>query len=753
MKMKTKIGRIGLLGLVGLMGLTGPAMAQPQASYYPAATLDGKNGRTLELALQSVVYPHTKIKYDKLWTAYETTDLAPTDSIPGWYTGENIMPVYDMYAWITWFPKFYEDGDHSQTGGINREHCVPNSWWGGEEGNAIAYTDLHHLFPSDGAANNAKQNYPLGEKKQGMTLSFPTEDKQYNGKYYVTVANACSHVWNTGSTGASGGAPKVFEPADMYKGDFARAYLYVVCAYENRVTWQTSENTMFSNASGTGYTNIAPWALDLLLRWHRNDPVSEKEKVRNNAVESLQHNRNPFIDYPNLVEYIWGDSTGAAFSLANTACSYNSVYYDISSSNQMTGGTVAASPASALAGQTVTLYATPDETHLFTNVAGNWTVTSGGTPVSVTVGEGNSCTFTMPAGDVTVDAAFENNPRANHYLLREDFSGITTGNNTDVNNSGSQWNLNENFSAGTNVYQAGGAIRIGKGGATGSVTTKALDLSANGGRFMVSFDVKGWTTVEGQITVTIGNGMPETFTYTSTMSGEFETIRKVFEGGTAGTTITFATTAQRAFLDNIKVYYYLGMQEIEVSSVEWATYSTADAFTMPTGLTGYTVSYSAGALSLNATFPAGSEVPGDTPLLIHGDAGVYPYALTSSSAAAPETSLHAHLNSGTISTVEGATYYYKLLKPSDGPLGWYWGEAAGGRFPLGANKAYLALPLEAGNAPMHFSLEEIVTGCENLTKWQSGLDWSRPVYNVLGQRVTEGYVGIVLQDGTKYLAR
>ena len=109
------------LFLLGLVVVAAMSFAQPQASYYTASTLDGKNGRDLELALQAIVYPHTRISYGHLWESYETTDLAPMDSIPASYTGENIMLVYDMYAWMKWFPKFYEDNDHSQTGGINRE--------------------------------------------------------------------------------------------------------------------------------------------------------------------------------------------------------------------------------------------------------------------------------------------------------------------------------------------------------------------------------------------------------------------------------------------------------------------------------------------------------------------------------------------------------------------------------------------------------------------------------------------------------
>lgn len=298
------------------------ALAQPKVGYYTAATLDGKNGRSLELSLQDIVYPHTRWSYDDLWEAYKTTDPGPQDSIPASYTGGKTDLIYDMYAWMKDFPKFYSDNDHSQTGGFNREHCVPNSWWGAKEGNTYAYSDLHHLVPGDGAANNAKGDYPLGEYKSGMTLVFPKENKtNTSGKLYVTTVNPASHVWKVQNSEEYGGATDIFEPADQYKGDFARMYLYLVCAYEGKVNWATTY--MFYNEGTNNYTTIRPWALDLLLKWHRQDPVSQKELDRNNAVESLQENRNPFIDYPELIEYIWGNKTTENFVLANAKSSYD----------------------------------------------------------------------------------------------------------------------------------------------------------------------------------------------------------------------------------------------------------------------------------------------------------------------------------------------------------------------------------------------------------------------------------------------
>lgn len=318
--------------LSALLLISAIAFGQPSANYYTASTLDGKNGRNLELALKNIVYIHTQLGYNALWNAYLTTDPGPIDSIPASYTGDKSDLVYDMYAWMSQFPKFYSDKDHTQTGGINREHSVPNSWWGGESGNAIAYTDLHHLVPSDGCANSAKSNWPLGEYQSGMTLSFPKDTKSNSdGQIYVIADNqshsegkACgisaSHVWKVQDASDFGGASLVFEPADEYKGDFARMYLYVVCAYEGELTWKV--NYMFeSNANNQ--TTILPWAKDLLLRWHRQDPVSQKELDRNNAVDGLQKNRNPFIDYPELVEYIWGNKSSEKFNLSKAHLAYN----------------------------------------------------------------------------------------------------------------------------------------------------------------------------------------------------------------------------------------------------------------------------------------------------------------------------------------------------------------------------------------------------------------------------------------------
>lgn len=324
--MRTKMRKCILTMGMLLMAICG--YAQPQPEYYTAATLDGKSGRALELALRDIVREHERIRYDSLWSCFPITDPGPVDSIPSTYTGGKTDLVYDMYAWMGQFTKFYSDNNHTQQGGFNREHCVPNSWWGGKAGNTYAYSDLHHLMPADGAANSvAKNDYPLGEYTDGLSLGWPVADKTNTAGYtYVTRENPCSRRWDVPASMREqfGGATSLFEPTDEYKGDFARAYFYVVCTYEGEMTWRT--NYMFLN-DDQSYTEILPWAKELLLKWHRQDPISDKERARNNSVEGLQQNRNPFIDYPELVEYIWGDkSTDNDFTLADAISAYSDEY-------------------------------------------------------------------------------------------------------------------------------------------------------------------------------------------------------------------------------------------------------------------------------------------------------------------------------------------------------------------------------------------------------------------------------------------
>ncbi len=140
-------------------------------------------------------------------------------------------------------------------------------------------------------------------------------------------------------------------------------------------------------------------------------------------------------------------------------------------------------------------------------------------------------------------------------VFSENFASITVGNNTTTGGSNTAWAGNTNFPAVTRAFQAGGTVRLGSANNPGSLTSRTLDLSANGGVFSVSFDVKGWTTVEGSIRVTV-TGLPvQTVSYTALMTDAFETKTLNFTGGTASSTVIIETTARRAFVDNVSVFY------------------------------------------------------------------------------------------------------------------------------------------------------------------------------------------------------
>lgn len=238
------------------------------ANYYN--TIKGLADSDLKTALYRLISNHSKVSsYSNLPEYFRVTDNYPgTDYWWDMYSDMEVS-MYDTFG------KF-----------MNREHSFPKSWWGGST-STPAYTDLYHLYPAEAAANQKKSNYPLGE------VSTSTFD---NGVVKVGYPK----------TGQGGGASLVFEPNEEYIGDFARTYFYVVTCYQN-LTWVGKYMYMLEQNT---YPTLKPWAIDLLLRWHRADPVSEKETNRNEAVYGFQNNRNPFIDHPELVEYIWGNKIG-----------------------------------------------------------------------------------------------------------------------------------------------------------------------------------------------------------------------------------------------------------------------------------------------------------------------------------------------------------------------------------------------------------------------------------------------------------
>lgn len=250
-------------------------------TYYQKA--DGKSGAALKTALSAVINPHTARSYDALWDDFRTTDARPDGK------------VWDMYSSISNFT-FGKDqaGSYKGEGDVyNREHSFPKSWFGGKV--KPMFTDLFHLYPTDGYVNNRHGNHPFGE----------TNGEDYTSKGGFSKLGKCTYPGYSGT---------VFEPNDEYKGDFARTYFYMVTCYEDKLPSWYSNSEAKPTLDGKKYPGLSSWQLNMLMKWATNDPVSEKEINRNNAVYSIQHNRNPFIDYPGLEQYVWGDKKTEAFS-------------------------------------------------------------------------------------------------------------------------------------------------------------------------------------------------------------------------------------------------------------------------------------------------------------------------------------------------------------------------------------------------------------------------------------------------------
>ena len=272
MKLKRMITLNMLLIMVAQLSAQGP---NGTGTYYQAA--DGTKGSGLKTALGKIISPHKQLAYKDLWEAFMTTDRRDDGK------------VWDMYAGVTNYD-FVTSGINSygkEGVGYNREHSMPKSWFNDEY---PMYTDLVHLVPTDGYVNGRRSNYAFGE----------TEAPTYTSEGDFSKLGPSSIEGYTGT---------VFEPNDEYKGDFARIYFYMVTCYEDKVSaWESDM------LAGNAYPAFTGWALDMLMRWAEEDPVSDKEINRNEAVYGIQGNRNPYVDYPGLEQYVWGDKQDVAFS-------------------------------------------------------------------------------------------------------------------------------------------------------------------------------------------------------------------------------------------------------------------------------------------------------------------------------------------------------------------------------------------------------------------------------------------------------
>lgn len=253
------------------------------------------------VASRDSIAPDGTYVFHKGDTIYHKGDLRSLGTWYGFIQTDRLSNgcVWDMYSsTMHYFPELGESA-----AGLNIEHSLPKSWWGGTENDA--YEDLFLLNPADQVANNQKSDFPPG--------ILADTSKFNNGVFFM------------GKDTTWGGY--AFTVCDEYKGDFARTYFYVATAYQD-LAWNAKYKAYMD---ATSYLMLTPYLTKVLLQWHRSDPVSQKEIDRMDAISTIQHNRNPFIEYPDLVELIWGDRQGETFNpttLVRTTSSNYTVPYD-----------------------------------------------------------------------------------------------------------------------------------------------------------------------------------------------------------------------------------------------------------------------------------------------------------------------------------------------------------------------------------------------------------------------------------------
>lgn len=257
----------------------------PQSYYDQANNLSGDDLKEAlhQIISNHVIFPYTSNSTDT-WDILQESDQDPNEN-------NNMILVYTGRSQDKGYRdgsgnySQYENGNGTQSNSWNREHIWPKSH-GFPDEDDNAYTDVHNLKPCDRSVNSSRG----------------TKDFDFGGNQHSEASDCLtdSDSW---------------EPPDYVKGDIARILFYMVVRYDPGVD---HENNTF-DLELVDYTtpnNTEPilGKLSSLLDWHLSDPVDDFEINRNEIIFGFQENRNPFIDHPNLVNYLWGDNVGLVWN-------------------------------------------------------------------------------------------------------------------------------------------------------------------------------------------------------------------------------------------------------------------------------------------------------------------------------------------------------------------------------------------------------------------------------------------------------
>ena len=297
MKTIKKVLAVSIVGLsVGLTTVFSNAAGGSDArtSYY-SSIQSTSSGSTLATNLSSLIGKNTSsVSYSNLYTqAYPTTDVLP---------GTNI--VWDIYSNEVYSLSNTGSSATAEGVGFNREHTVPQSWFNKQ---SPMVSDIFHVYPTDIYVNNQRSSYVYDDVK---TASKTFKNGSILGKGTVFSSKT------------------VFEIADEYKGDIARGYFYMAIRYKDKLSSFTGGEA--KNIFQTSYPYLTTNAIKVFTKWSHEDPVSDKEMIRNDAIYAIQKNRNPFIDHPEYIDIIWTNSykdskTNTQYSLSSVNSAVNAL--------------------------------------------------------------------------------------------------------------------------------------------------------------------------------------------------------------------------------------------------------------------------------------------------------------------------------------------------------------------------------------------------------------------------------------------
>lgn len=246
----------------------------------PYEALEGLTSADLRTKLHEDISQHEILSYTAIRGDHAQVDFRDNGML--W----DIYSDYEFYlSDYCGYGEVASEGDC-----YNREHMMPKSWWGGSETEPM-YTDLHHVVSTDAVSNEKRSAWIYDE---------------------VTQATWSNNLGSQLGSSTTWSGETAFEPVDEYKGDVARVYFYMLTCYMDKNFTAGGKGYRYFTYSN-GICNFNASALALMLKWHREDPVSERELTRNEKVEQLQGNPNPFVEQPSLVEYIWGTMKNQAF--------------------------------------------------------------------------------------------------------------------------------------------------------------------------------------------------------------------------------------------------------------------------------------------------------------------------------------------------------------------------------------------------------------------------------------------------------